>query len=290
MSNPTVFPGPVTNTYLPSRVDDYLPAVLRNHEFLSQNGWKNNIAVRHNPYTMVNNCEGKTIFEHLADDPKRLTRFNEAMMAADSGLVTVGLYPFQEELGSLATDDSVTMVDVGGGRGHVIRQIKGSVPNLKGKFILQDRPPVIEDNGKEIEAHRIEAMPHDFFNPQPVKGRFPTRRQVTQVLTYLPGALVYYIRRCFHDWPDEPESRQILENLAASMDRERSRILITEFIVPEVGSNMSLAWLDQTMMAFGGVERTEKDWARLLDISGLKLVKVWKAPGVPVGVVEARLK
>lgn len=101
---------------------------------------------------------------------------------------------------------------------------------------------------------------------------------------------MYYIRRCFHDWPDEPESRQILENLAASMDREKSRVLITEFIVPEVGSTMSLAWMDQTMMAFGGVERTEKDWARLLDISGLKLVKVWKAPGVPVGVVEARLK
>ncbi|XHG03898.1 hypothetical protein AWENTII_007185 [Aspergillus wentii] len=115
-------------------------------------------------------------------------------------------------------------------------------------------------------------MAHDFFTPQPVKG-----------------ALVYYIRRCLHDWPDE-ECQQILQNLAASMDREKSRVLITEYIVPEVGSTMFSAWMDQTMMTFGGLERTEKDWARLLDISGLHLVKIWRTPGVPVGVVEGRLK
>lgn len=74
------------------------------------------------------------------------------------------------------------------------------------------------------------------------------------------------------------------------MDREKSRVLITEFIVPEVGCGMLTAWMDQAMMTFGGMERTEKDFARLLDISGLKLVKVWKTPGSPVGVVEARLK
>lgn len=102
--------------------------------------------------------------------------------------------------------------------------------------------------------------------------------------------MVYYIRRCFHDWPNEPEGRQILENLAVSMDRDNSRILITEFIVPEVGADMQLAWMDQCMMTFGGVERTEKDWARLLDSAGLKMVKVWRQPGVPVGVVEAQLK
>lgn len=74
------------------------------------------------------------------------------------------------------------------------------------------------------------------------------------------------------------------------MDSEKSRVLITEYIVPEVGSTMSIAWMDHTMMTFGGVERTERDWVRLLDVSGLRLVKVWRAKGVPVGVVEARLK
>lgn len=101
---------------------------------------------------------------------------------------------------------------------------------------------------------------------------------------------MYYIRRCFHDWPDEPEARKILDNLVPAMDREKSRVLITEFVVPEVRAGMLPAWMDQTMLTFGGVERTEKDWARLLDSAGLKLVKVWKAPATPTGVVEARLK
>ena len=104
------------------------------------------------------------------------------------------------------------------------------------------------------------------------------------------GALAYYFRRIFHDWPDEPESKKILQNNAAVMDRERLRVLITEFIVPETGNSMLPAWMDHTIMTFGGMERTEKDFARLLDISGLKLVKVWRAPGTPVGEVEARLK
>lgn len=102
--------------------------------------------------------------------------------------------------------------------------------------------------------------------------------------------MVYYIRCCLHDWPDEPESRQILQHLAAAMDPHKSRLLITEYVVPEVGSTMSIAWMDHTMMTFGGVERTERDWARLLDAAGLRLVKVWRARGAPVGVVEARVK
>lgn len=144
--------------------------MLRNHEFLQQHKWQNEYGVRHNPYTLVHDCKGKTIFEHVSETPKRLTRFNDAMRAADSALVTIGLYPFAEELGSLAEDDTVTVVDVGGGRGHILRQIRESAPDLKGRFILQDQESVIENNGKEVEKYGLEAMPHDFFNPQPVKG------------------------------------------------------------------------------------------------------------------------
>ncbi|PIG88503.1 O-methyltransferase [Aspergillus arachidicola] len=254
-------------------VDEYFAPMLRNHEFLRQQNWQNNFRLRNNPYTFVHNCEGQTMFEHVSKFPDRFTTFNEAMVAQDSGLIAIGLYPFAEELSNLADDNTTTIVDVGGGRGHILRQIKKSAPELKGKFILQDQASVIADNGTETQPYGIEAMAHDFFQPQPIKG-----------------ALVYYIRRCLHDWPDEPESRQILESLAAAMDPEKSRVLITEYILPEVGSNMFHAWMDHTMMTFAGRERTEKDWERLLDISGLRLVKVWRAPGIPVGVVEARLK
>lgn len=104
------------------------------------------------------------------------------------------------------------------------------------------------------------------------------------------GALVYYFRRIFHDWPDAPEAKQILQNTAASMDRDRSRILIHDIIVPEVGATMSHAWQDISLLAIGGIERTEKNFARLLDDVGLQLVKVWRKKGEMMGIVEARLR
>ncbi|KAF4215289.1 hypothetical protein CNMCM8980_010367 [Aspergillus fumigatiaffinis] len=252
-------------------VDEYCPPMLRNHEFLAKHNWKNTMTLTDNPYTHVHNCTGQTMFDYISQFPERLSRLNDAMMAQDSALVVHGLYPFTQELGALARDDGVTIVDVGGGRGHILRQIRETEPGLKGRFILQDRPIVIEENGRELESHGIEPMAHDFFQAQPVKG-----------------ALIYYVRRVFHDWPDD-EVRQILVNLAAAME-EHSRILIVEFIMPEVGATMSNAYMDHTMMTFAGVERTEKNFANLLDQAGLRLVKTWRAPGVPVGVVEARLK
>lgn len=272
------------------RVDEYCPPMLRNHEFLARNNWKNTMTLTDNPYTHVHNCTGQTMFDYISQFPERLSRLNDAMMAQDSALVVHGLYPFTQELGPLARDDGVTIVDVGGGRGHILRQIRETEPDLKGRFILQDRPIVIEENGRELEPHGIEPMAHDFFQPQPVKGMgplpvpsFPDCLRLNGI-----GALVYYVRRVFHDWPDD-EVRQILVNLVAAM-AQHSRILIVEFIMPEVGATMSNAYMDHTMMTFAGVERTEKNFASLLDQAGLKLVKTWRAPGVPVGVVEARLQ
>jgi hypothetical protein len=264
--------------------------MLRNYEFLRQHDWKSNITLRDNAYALTHNCKGQTMFEFVSRNPERLTRFNEAMVAQDQGQSMIDMYPFADELNSQAEDGRATVVDVGGGRGHILRQIRQLAPNIKGRFILQDQAKVIEGNG--LEADGFEAMAHDFFTPQPVKGmqRAVCTLQMKFLLTFAStGALVYYVRRCLHDWPDE-QARQILENLALATDREKSRVLITEIIVPEVGAGMFPAWMDLSMMTIGGVERTEKDFARLLDASGLKLVKVWRAPGTPMGVIEARLK
>ncbi|PWY74271.1 S-adenosyl-L-methionine-dependent methyltransferase [Aspergillus heteromorphus CBS 117.55] len=252
--------------------EEYSPAMLRAHEFLRQQGWQHDIRLRSNPYTLVHDCEGQTMFEHISQSPARATRLNDAMVAEDSLLAEIGLYPFAQALGPLAHPDTPTIIDVGGGRGHILKQLRTSLPDLPGRFILQDRASVLADNGPDMTAHAIEPMAHDFFQPQPVQG-----------------ALVYYIRRVLHDWPDD-EVRQILTHLAAAMDRETSRILITETIIPEVGATATNAYMDLTMMTFGGRERTAKHFAQLLDLAGLRLAHVWKASGVPMVVVEARLK
>ncbi|PYH89194.1 O-methyltransferase [Aspergillus ellipticus CBS 707.79] len=252
-------------------IDEYSPAMLRTHEFLQQQNWQHNITLKSNPFSLVHNCEGQTMFEHISQFPARATRLNDAMVAEDSLLAEIGLYPFAKTLTPLAQPDTPTIVDVGGGRGHILKQLRQSLPNLPGRFILQDLASVIQDNG-DMTTHGIEAMAHDFFAPQPVQG-----------------ALIYFIRRVLHDWPDA-EVVRILTHLARAMDREKSRILITETIIPEVKATPTNAYMDLTMMTFGGRERTVKHFAGLFERAGLTLEGVWRLEGVPMVVVAGKLK
>ncbi|KAJ5155940.1 hypothetical protein N7492_008743 [Penicillium capsulatum] len=253
--------------------DEFLEPLVRSHEFLQKDGWQDKVTTRHNPFSFTHDCEGTSMFEWMSARPKLVERFNHSMMAGDGAQLMIDMYPFAKELAGDAEDGRATLVDVGGGRGHILRQLRDLVPELPGRYILQDIPAVVGECDKSLEADGFEAMAHDFFQPQPVKG-----------------AVAYYIRRVLHDWPDEPEAKLILQNIAHAMDREKSRLLISEIIVPGTNAGMLTSWLDLAMFTLGGIQRTENNWAHLLDSAGLKIVKIWRAPGTPVGVIEARLK
>lgn len=103
------------------------------------------------------------------------------------------------------------------------------------------------------------------------------------------GALIYYIRRCLHDWSDE-DCVRILKRISHAMKPNVSRLLISEIVLPETNADVEAGWMDMTMITMSGCERTESQWARLLDLSGLKLYKTYYAPGTNYGAVEAYLK
>jgi O-methyltransferase domain len=92
-----------------------------------------------------------------------------------------------------------------------------------------------------------------------------------------------------HDWSTE-DCIKILKNIAGAMDPSKSRLLISEAVLPLQGADPEAGWLDLTMMSAGGMERTEKQWIELLDASGFKLGKLWQVPGSIYAVVEAYLK
>lgn len=65
------------------------------------------------------------------------------------------------------SNDNVLFVDVGGGRGESIRMFRRNHPETRGRVIIEDLPKVVE--GLEVEEG-VEAIAHDFFTPQSVKG------------------------------------------------------------------------------------------------------------------------
>lgn len=91
-----------------------------------------------------------------------------------------------------------------------------------------------------------------------------------------------------HDWADEG-CIKILRNIVAAMDPERSRLLIDDFVVPEVNVDWLTANLDLCMwLFFSGIERTMTQWQKLFDAVGLEVVKVWSTSASKSNVIELR--
>jgi hypothetical protein len=142
-------------------------------EFFKGKGWKYEVSQLDNPYTHAHNIKGTSLWSHVSKFPDRLENLNNAMIATNSATMwTIGIFPFEAELSKIHTeDDTVLLVDVGGGKGQATREIKQMCPNIKGRMILQDRPQVTSKLTEEMPG--IEVMAYDFFTPQPIKGTLP---------------------------------------------------------------------------------------------------------------------
>src|SRR5262245_5091626 len=143
-----------------------------------------------------------------------------------------------------------TIVDVGGGRGHLLKLILERAPSAKG--ILFERPHVIEDTKP---AQRLELVGGDFF------------------VDALPAGDLYLLMDLLHDWDDADAARILTAVRRAA--RPRSRLLIIETLVPEIPGPHFGKTLDIIMLAAtGGRERTEAQHAALLTAFGFELARV----------------
>ena len=114
-------------------------------------------------------------FEYWATLPGVMQTFNIYMTANQSSRPSwIDWYPIEEGLlrGIKADENAVVMIDIAGGRGHYLAAFRERFPHIKGRFILQEVPDVIDDI-QNLDSS-IERMKHDMFEPQPVKGNVST--------------------------------------------------------------------------------------------------------------------
>ena len=111
----------------------------------------------------------ETPFEFLKKNPESLEHFQRCMRVLSLNMASwTILYPV-EQLGNQVRKESPLVVDVGGGLGHDIKSFSERIQNLPpGSLILQDRPEVI---AQAKVTPPIKAIAHDFFEPQPIKGK-----------------------------------------------------------------------------------------------------------------------
>lgn len=114
-----------------------------------------------------------SLFQWFPKHPEYLNNFNLWMTGQRDGRAYwLDFFPFEEQVakGFKGDDDAIMLIDVGGARGHEIEAIKKKFPTLPGRFLLQDLPATVE---QALPVPGMEAVAHDLFTVQPVKGQCP---------------------------------------------------------------------------------------------------------------------
>ncbi|KAL9023044.1 MAG: hypothetical protein Q9180_008420, partial [Flavoplaca navasiana] len=135
----------------------------------------------------LQNATDLPVFRALANMPDRAMVFAGAMtwhalLPGFSPQYLASHFPWG------SSGDELTVVDVGGGLGHVSQALVAHNPDSR--CIVQDCPEVISQAQEQDLPpgirERIDFQAHDFFHEQPVKG-----------------ADVFLLRLVLHDWSDK---------------------------------------------------------------------------------------
>jgi hypothetical protein len=207
---------------------------------------------------------GVAVFDYIAADPKRTETVAKAMAGiyGPEGPKIAVSYPFGR---------FKTLIDIGGGQGHILAEILKQHPALQGALL--DLPPTAEVArnflaGQSL-SHRCDVFAGDFFATVPA------------------GYDAYVIKSVLHDWEDD-KAVQILRQCRDAMP-SHGRVLVIEIVVyPGKPMGHPHLMIDLEMMVLaGGKERTEQEFATLLNSAGLTLEKVTPIDGSFFSVVEA---
>jgi hypothetical protein len=205
---------------------------------------------------------GMPMFDYLGQNPEAASHFSEAM---------VGFHGSEPPTVAEAYDFSgiKTVVDVGGASGNMLAALLSRHASLRG--VLFDMPHVVRDAPAMLKSRGVDARvtieAGSFFERVPAGGD------------------AYLLSHIIHDWSEE-QCLTILGHCRAAMGPD-SRLLIVEAVLPDGNVPHQGKLQDLVMLLFpGGQERTEAEYASLLDKAGFRLRRVIPTSSV-VSIVEA---
>ncbi|MFC4592184.1 methyltransferase [Sphaerisporangium corydalis] len=191
------------------------------------------------------------LYDYLSHNAELGRTFNDFM--------TNRAIPMAEGVAGLYDFSSVsTLMDVGGGRGHILAAALRANPHLRG--VLFELEHVLPDAREAFEswglADRCEFVSGDFFSSIP------------------SGADAYLMGSVIHNWDDTDASR-ILRTARAAMG-ENGRLLLVEIVVPDDDTPHFGKDLDMRMLGlFGqGRERSRSEHTVLIEKAGMSVTDV----------------
>lgn len=207
-------------------------------------------------------------FDLMARSPENVGIFNAAM-ADLTRLVT------SDVLRAYDFSRFSHLMDVGGGSGELVGAIAREYPQIRATVF--DLPRCEETANNHLRrvgvSDRVDFLAGDFFETVPA----------------IADAIV--LKSVIHDW-DDARSSSILRNCHQALPVEGTLILV-ERIMPETptvaGEDKAHAMSDLNMLRGpGGLERTEKEYHRLLNENGFRPMSIY--PAGRFSVIEAHFR
>ncbi len=211
---------------------------------------------------------GMEVWDYFGANPKEMEAFGE-------GMKSNSFHSMRAVLEHCDFSKLGTVVDVGGGFGHLAIALLQRHPQLRASVLdLPDLMPVAERHAADLDPEvraRLTFVGGDMFSS-------------------VPPADAYVVKHIIHDW-DDSSCIRLLENCRSQMQGD-GRIFCVDAVLPPMGDTRGVAakLLDLNMMvAVTGKERTEAQWRSLYDTAGLELVSITplqQPPGTSTGIVE----
>ena len=161
------------------------------------------------------------------------------------------------------------ILDVGGGRGTMIRALLARFPELDADFSTCSRWP----------NERVKVSPQMGF-------LIVARLRRVRFSKLYPAATTPNLKHVLHDW-DDAACKIILTNIRRVIGNLGS-LLILEYIVPPGNERAAVKGQDMVMLSlFSGRERKESEFRDLLAMTGFKLERVVPSNSL-ICVLEAK--
>jgi hypothetical protein len=213
--------------------------------------------------TLSEKVFGVPCFEYFEKDKEVSEVFNAAMTTFSKMAAPTVLEAYD-----FSWLDGKTLVDLGGGHGHLLTGILKEYPKLRG--IIFDLEHVLKGTKERIRevgmTDRCQTEAGDFF-------------------TNVPAGDAYIMKHIIHDWSDE-KVVTILKNCHRA-GRGETRVILVESVLTAGNEPHMAKWLDLEMMMLpGGRERTREEFAELFAQAGFRLERIVPTKS-PTCVIEA---
>ncbi|KAJ5106406.1 hypothetical protein N7456_003081 [Penicillium angulare] len=263
-------------SWLLTGIEESLAASMRIPDVLEKYGYSED--PEKSAWSMHNSTK-LPVFVALNEMPERGMTFSKAM-AWHSQLPGFSAHHLIDHLPFKDSKSPTTIVDVGGGYGHIAQALASHNPNFQ--CVVQDLSEPVAQGEKILPQElqgRVRFEVHDFFKEQPIKD-----------------ADVYLLRHTLHDWSNK-YAMKVLKCLIPAL-KSGGKIVINDRIIPDFGEAHYLLERESRDYDFymftltNAQERTLLDWENLLRVtdSRLKMTRVSRPEKSFFAIMEVTLE